>query len=262
MKESIQEVPVDLIARCRFQMRKHFPEEPLEELAESIREHGIIEPIVIRPIEAEGRATRYELVCGERRWRAAQRIGLDALPCIIRHYSDEDTAAVCLVENFQRENLSPIETARGIARLIDQFSLTQEAVAYQLGVSHTTVCHYLRLLDLPIQVQRFLDEKLLTMGHAKAILSAPEGERERLALGAVARGVTVRQLEAMARRTRPKQKSHQRKDADLKALEDQLTAVMGAAVKIDHDKKHWKGEIRIRYFSEEECQGILERLQR
>lgn len=260
MKEGIQDIPVDLIARSPYQMRKHFPEKSLEELAETMREHGVIEPVVVRPREGQGGSAGYELVCGERRWRAAQRIGLDSLPCIVRRYTDEETAAVCLVENFQRENLSPIETARGIARLIDQFSLTQDAVADQLGVSHSTVCHYLRLLELPNQVQRFLDEKLLTMGHAKAILSAPEAERERLALGAVASGTTVRKLEILARQTHPNRKPQQRKDADLIALESELSAAIGAPVKVDHDKKRWQGEIRIRYFSEDECQGIIERL--
>jgi len=261
MKETIQALPLDLIARCPYQMRKHFPEQSLIELAESMREHGVIEPVVVRPVEGQSDA-QYELVCGERRWRAAQRIGLDALPCIVRAYTDEETAAVCLVENFQRENLSPIETARGIARLIDQFALTQDAVAEQLGVSPTTVCHYLRLLELPNPVQRFLDEKLLTMGHAKAILSAPEAERERLALSAVAQDITVRKLEAWVRRSRSTRKAKQKKDADMTALENELSEAIGASVKMDHDKKHWRGEIRIQYFSEEECQGILERLRR
>jgi len=261
MKETIQAIPLDLIARCSYQMRKHFPEKSLDELAESMREHGVIEPVVVRPWKGQGGA-QFELVCGERRWRAAQRIGLDSLPCIVRAYTDEETAAVCLVENFQRENLSPIETARGISRLIDQFSLTQDAVAEQLGVSHTTVCHYLRLLELPNPVQRFLDEKLLTMGHAKAILSAPEAEREKLALATVAQEITVRKLEALVRRSRTSRKVKQRKDADITVLENALSEAIGASVKMEHDKKRWRGEIRIQYFSEEECQGILERLRR
>ena len=259
MKETVQNIPVDRISRCRFQMRTHFSNDALEELAESLRAHGVIEPVVVRPRAGEGGDAGYELVCGERRWRAAQRICMESLPCIVRAYSDEEVAAVCLVENFQRENLSPIETARGIKRLIDQFDLTQELVADQLGVSHTTVCHYLRILELPRRVQKFLDEQQLSMGHAKAILSAPEGMREKLASSAVLYGTTVRKLEALARKAKTG-KTAPRKNADLAALENELSATLGATVKIDHDGKRWQGEIRIRYHSEAECDGILQRL--
>jgi len=253
----LREVPIDLIQRGRFQPRRDMDPAALQELADSIRQQGVMQPVVIRPI-AEG---RYELIAGERRWRATQMAGLDSIPAIIRDVPDEAAIAMALIENIQRENLNPIEEAFALQRLQDEFGLTQAQVAEAVGKSRTTITNLLRLIGLSEDVRIMLEHGDLEMGHGRAMLTlAPELQMQ-VAKQVVAKSLSVRQTEALVRRVQqetPDNKARKKGalDPNIRALQDDLADRLGARVSIDHGQRG-KGKLVIEYSSLDELDGIL-----
>ena len=253
----LREVPIDLIQRGRYQPRRDMDPAALQELADSIRQQGVMQPVVVRPI-AEG---RYELIAGERRWRATQMAGLDSIPAIIRDVSDEAAIAMALIENIQRENLNPIEEAFALQRLQDEFGLTQAQVAEAVGKSRTTITNLLRLIGLSEDVRIMLEHGDLEMGHGRAMLTlAPELQMQ-VAKQVVAKSLSVRQTEALIRRVQqetPDSKSRKKGvvDPNIRALQDDLAERLGARVSIDHGQRG-KGKLVIEYSSLDELDGIL-----
>ena len=250
----LREVPIDLIQRGRYQPRRDMDPAALQELADSIRQQGVMQPVVVRPI-AEG---RYELIAGERRWRATQMAGLDSIPAIIRDVPDEAAIAMALIENIQRENLNPIEEAFALQRLQDEFGLTQAQVAEAVGKSRTTITNLLRLIGLSEDVRIMLEHGDLEMGHGRAMLTlAPELQMQ-VAKQVVAKSLSVRQTEALVRRETPDSKSRKKGvvDPNIRALQDDLAERLGARVSIDHGQRG-KGKLVIEYSSLDELDGIL-----
>ncbi|MCW8977270.1 MAG: ParB/RepB/Spo0J family partition protein [Marinobacter sp.] len=253
----LREVPIDLIQRGRYQPRRDMDPAALQELADSIRQQGVMQPVVVRPI-AEG---RYELIAGERRWRVTQMAGLDSIPAIIRDVPDEAAIAMALIENIQRENLNPIEEAFALQRLQDEFGLTQAQVAEAVGKSRTTITNLLRLIGLSEDVRIMLEHGDLEMGHGRAMLTlAPELQMQ-VAKQVVAKSLSVRQTEALVRRVQqetPDSKSRKKGvvDPNIRALQDDLAERLGARVSIDHGQRG-KGKLVIEYSSLDELDGIL-----
>lgn len=251
----LKNIPLDLIQRGKYQPRTDMHEEALAELAASIRNQGVMQPIVIRPISSE----KYEIIAGERRWRASQLAGLDSIPAIIKPVGDEAAIAMALIENIQRENLNPIEEAMALKRLQDEFELTQQEVADAVGKSRTTVTNLMRLIGLHIDVKRMLELGNLEMGHARALLALPYAEQANAARAVSARGLSVRQTEALARRLLAggnASKNVRAIDPDIKSLEESLAEKLGAKVLIQHTAKG-KGRLAIKYNSLDELDGIL-----
>ncbi|HUF71553.1 MAG TPA: ParB/RepB/Spo0J family partition protein [Gammaproteobacteria bacterium] len=258
-RTNLRELPVDLLSRGQFQPRVDMHEDTLKELAESIRVQGIVQPIVVRPTAKSNGETRYEIVAGERRWRAAQLAGLATVPALVRDIPDEAAVAVALIENIQRENLNPIEEARSLARLVQQFEMTHAEAAEAVGRSRAAVSNLLRLLELPEVVSRLLETRQLDMGHARALLGieSPEAMAE-LAQRAARDGWSVRETERAVRRlagTKPGKKLKKGKDPNVRRLETELGETLGAAVTIEGGDKG--GRIVIRYGSLDELDGIL-----
>ena len=253
----LREVPIDLIQRGRFQPRRDMDPAALQELADSIRQQGVMQPVVVRPI-AEG---RYELIAGERRWRATQMAELDSIPAIIRDVPDEAAIAMALIENIQRENLNPIEEAFALQRLQDEFGLTQAQVAEAVGKSRTTITNLLRLIGLTEDVRLMLEHGDLEMGHGRAMLTLPPEQQMQVAKQVVAKSLSVRQTEALVRRVqqeKPDQKSGREAEVDpnIRALQDDLAERLGARVSIAHGQRG-KGRLVIEYSSLDELDGIL-----
>jgi len=252
----LRELDVDLLEPNRFQPRQVFSEPKLEELAQSIRAHGFIQPLVVRRV-----GDRYHIIAGERRWRAAQRLGLSRVPVAIRSISDVDLLEVSLIENIQRENLNPIEEAKAYHRLSHEFGLTQEQVAQRTGKDRSTVTNFLRLLKLPKEVQQMVLEDRLSMGHARAVLGL-EGPNEQRAMAerTVEFGWSVRQVEkVIAARNAPHlPKKSKRVDPNVRAATETLERSLGTRVRIVEKGK--KGRIEIEYHSHEELQRLYERL--
>lgn len=252
-------LPLDLIHPNAGQPRRHFAENELDELAASIRERGVIQPVIVRPHpEREG---QYQLVAGERRWRAAQRAQLHQIPAIVRALEDRDVLELAIIENVQRVDLNPLEEAQGYAQLLETFGHTQEALAKIMGKSRSYIANALRLLNLPDQVQRLVQQGKLTAGHARALVSAidPVGLAEK----AVAAGLTVRQVEDLARKVaKPGQARHPApaKDADTRMLEGDLSAAIGMKVSIEHIGADGSGEVRIRYRSLDQLDELCRKL--
>jgi ParB family chromosome partitioning protein len=256
-ESGIAEIALDQIVRGRYQPRRIFTEESLNELAASIRAQGLMQPIVVRPRPQGG----YELIAGERRWRAARIAGLDQIPAIVREVADDRASAMALIENIQRENLNPLEEALALQRLRDEFALTQQQVADAVGKSRVAVTNLLRLLNLPPAVRELLDQGVIEMGHARALLSLDPLEQERLAREIADRQLSVRQAENMVREllapkpeTTPKEPGD--RSADTRHLEQSLAERLGAPVSIQH-KSGGSGQLVIRYSSLEELDGIL-----
>lgn len=251
----LKNIPIDLIQRGKYQPRTDMHEEALEELAASIRNQGVMQPIVVRPISSE----KYEIIAGERRWRATQMAGLDTIPAIVKPVGDEAAIAMSLIENIQRENLNPIEEAMALKRLQDEFELTQQEVADAVGKSRVTVTNLIRLIGLHIDVRRMLEHGDLEMGHARALLSLPDEQQTQVARTVAGKGLSVRQTEALVRRlmagnsTQPAGKIL---DPDIKNLEDNLADKLGAKVMIQHSAKG-KGKLVVKYNSLDELDGIL-----
>ncbi len=252
----LKNVPIDLIQRGKYQPRTDMHEEALEELASSIKKQGVMQPIVIRPISSD----KYEIIAGERRWRATQIAGLDTIPAIIKPVGDEAAIVMSLIENIQRENLNPIEEAMALKRLQDEFELTQQEVADAVGKSRATVTNLIRLIGLNIDVRRMLEHGDLEMGHARAILALPDTQQSEAARSVVGKGLSVRQTESLVRRLTAEASSspdtNKAIDPDIKNLEDNLAEKLGAKVLIQHTAKG-KGKLILKYNSLDELDGIL-----
>jgi ParB family chromosome partitioning protein len=251
----LKNIPIDLIQRGKYQPRTDMHEEALKELAASIKSQGVMQPIVIRPLSSD----KYEIIAGERRWRASQIAGLDTIPAIIKPVGDEAAIAMSLIENIQRENLNPIEEAMALKRLQDEFELTQQEVADAVGKSRATVTNLLRLIGLHIDARRMLEHGDLEMGHARALLSLPDLQQAAAARTVVGRGFSVRQTESLVRRLVAGGGTTNKGvaiDADIKNLEENLEGKLGTKVMIQHTAKG-KGKLVVKYNSLDELDGIL-----
>ncbi|MFT5503030.1 MAG: ParB family chromosome partitioning protein [Gammaproteobacteria bacterium] len=253
--QGLRMLDIDQIQRGKYQPRKNFDQSALEELAESIRNHGIIQPIVVRP---EG--NHYELIAGERRWRAAQLAGLQSMPVVIREIDSQSAAAIALIENIQREDLNPLEEALALMRLIEEFDLTHQQVADSVGRSRTAVTNLLRLLDLADPVKDQVNKGLIDMGHARALLALIRHDQIEIARIVVNRGLSVRETEALVKQTlaassaTPKPKGEG--DPDIRRLENDISEKIGAGVKIKNSKKG-SGQLVISFHNSDELEGIL-----
>ena len=260
----VRVAPIELLRRNPDQPRRTFPDEEIDGLAASIREKGLLQPILVRP--APGAPGEFQIVAGERRWRAAQRAGLRELPIIIRELDDAETLEVAILENVQREDLNPVEEAGGYKVLIDRFGRTQEAVAQVVGKSRSHIANTLRLLTLPDTVQSMIVDGQLSAGHARAIMTSENPTV--LAQAVVERGLNVRDTEALARQVAGRPGKPMRaaprpapvKDADTRALENDLSDVLGLAVEVIDSGG--EGEIRIRYATLEQLDDLCRRLTR
>ena len=252
-----QELDIDRLVPNPRQPRGHIEERTLDELAQSIRAHGVIQPIVVRPV-----ADHYEIVAGERRWRAAQRAGLLKIPIVVRAVSDADLLQVALIENIQREDLNPIEEAQAYRRLSDELQMSQEAIGEAVGKDRATVANYIRLLRLPVEVRNDLAAETLTMGHARALLGvSDEMAQRRIAREVVSRHLSVRETEALIRRETASAvapSAPPKPDPNTRAAEDQLRVALGTRVRIQ--RKGLGGRIEIDFGSELELQRIFEQL--
>lgn len=254
-QEQLHHLPLDIIQRGKYQPRRDMDPQALEELAQSIKAQGLMQPIVVRPI---GKG-RYEIIAGERRWRASQQAGLDSIPALVRDIGDEAAIAMALIENIQRENLNPIEEALSLQRLQQEFQLTQQQVAEAVGKSRASVTNLLRLIALPEEVKTLLAHGDLEMGHARALLGLPGSRQAEGARHVVAQGLSVRQTEALVRQwltQRPQSQEKAGVDPDISRLEQRLAERLGACVQIRHGSKG-KGQLVISYASLDELQGVL-----
>lgn len=251
------ELDIDLLIPNPRQPRVHIDEARLDELAASIRANGVIQPIVVRRV-----GDQFEIVAGERRWRAAQRAGLLKVPVAVRDVPDEKLLEVALIENIQRENLTPIEEALAYRRLTDELDLSQEEISAQVGKDRATIANYMRLLRLPPEVRTALNEGALLMGHARAILGlADEADQRRIGREVVAKGLSVRETEALVKREsgeKPPAKTPPQVDPNVRAAEDQLKMALGTRVRIVRKGKG--GRIEVDFVSEDELQRLFEAL--
>ncbi len=253
--EVFRVLPIERLQRGRYQPRTHMAPEALNELAESIRAQGVVQPILVRPLN-EG----FEIIAGERRWRAAQLAGLSEVPVIVRDIPDQAAMAVALIENIQREGLSPIEEAAGLKRLQDEFHLTHQEIATHIGRSRAAVTNLLRLLALEGEVREQLETGQLEMGHGRALLALPRAAQLSLAQDIVAGGLSVRETERRVQqygRTPPAKPAPA--DPDVAALEQRLSETLGARVRIQA-KRAGAGRITIDYHSMDELEGLLGRI--
>jgi ParB family chromosome partitioning protein len=253
----LQALPIEHLQRGKYQPRKDMNPEKLQELADSIKTQGIIQPIVVRKISLE----KYEIVAGERRWRAAQLAGLQQVPVVIKEIDDRTAMAIALIENIQREDLNPLEEAEALKRLLDEFDMTHQQVADAVGKSRTTVTNLLRLIDLHPDVKKLLINRQLEMGHARALLSL-DGPKQLAAANKIAKeGLTVRAAERLVKdaQAEPKATKIREIDKDTLRLQEDLTAKLGAKVVIEH-KENGAGKLVIAYSSLEELDGILEQI--
>jgi ParB family chromosome partitioning protein len=252
---ALQSLPIEFLQRGKYQPRKDINPEKLQELADSIKAQGVIQPVVVRQLESE----KYEIVAGERRWRAAQLAGLHEVPVVIKEVDDRTAMAVALIENIQREDLNPLEEAEALARLLDEFGMTHQQIADAVGKSRATVTNLLRLLDLHPEVKKLLLNRHIEMGHARALLGL-EGQKQVAAAYKIDKeGLTVRAAERLVKELQsPSVKAEKVKiiDRDTLRLQEDLTARLGARVSIDH-KKNGAGKVIITYSSLEELDGII-----
>ncbi|AFM35561.1 MULTISPECIES: ParB/RepB/Spo0J family partition protein [Stutzerimonas] len=251
----LQHLPLDLIQRGKYQPRRDMDPQALEELAQSIKNHGVMQPIVVRPVSGG----RFEIIAGERRWRASQQAGLEKVPALVREVPDEAAIAMALIENIQREDLNPIEEAVALQRLQQEFQLTQQQVADAVGKSRVSISNLLRLIALPEEIKTLLSHGDLEMGHARALLGLPAEQQVEGARHVVARGLTVRQTEALVRQwlsSKETPKAEVKVDPDISRLEQRLAERLGSPVQIKHGQRG-KGQLVIRYSSLDELQGVL-----
>jgi len=256
--ETLMSLPLDQLQPGRFQPRARIGQEGLTELAESIKAQGVMQPILARPLGAG----RYEIVAGERRWRAARMAGLAAVPTLVRDVPDRHALAIALIENLQREDLNPLDEATGIKRLIEEFGMTHSEAAEAMGRSRAAITNALRLLELAPPVQELLREGRLDMGHARALLALPALRQIDLAREAVARQLSVRQVEkrVAALAARPAARSRTRSDRDVARLEEELSGQLGTTVSIRTGAKPGSGRLVIHYSSLEQLDVLLNRL--
>jgi ParB family chromosome partitioning protein len=256
----LRELPLDLIEPGRLQPRMHMAPEAMEELAQSIRARGVVQPIVVRPAED---GVHFEIIAGERRWRAAQAAGLTEIPAVVRVVPDDAALAIALIENIQREDLNAIEEATAVGRLIKEFSLTHQEAADAIGRSRVGVSNLLRLLDLGDEARGFLERGELDMGHARALLALEDEAQDRAAREVVTRAFTARQTEELVRRMKAPEKakpaSRNSDDPDVRRLVEKLGAQLGARVQILQGGGG-KGRLVIHYASLDELDGILEHI--
>jgi ParB family chromosome partitioning protein len=257
--EGPRSIPIDLIQRNPSQPRRHFDETELGELAASIKAHGVLQPILVRPA-GEG---RFEIVAGERRWRAAQLAGLHAVPAVVRELEESDVLEIAIIENVQRSDLNPIEEAAGYQQLIDKYGHTQQDIAEQIGKSRPHIANTLRLLALPGEIQAMVRDGRLSAGHARAILTAPDPLS--LAKLAISSALSVREIERLAAKAKDDQHGPRiqtdkpEKDADTRALEKALTNALGLAVTIAH-RGEAGGDVKISYKRLDQLDDIIRRL--
>jgi ParB family chromosome partitioning protein len=255
---ALRNLPVDIIQRGKYQPRLDMHQESLQDLADSISEQGVVQPIVVRPVGAG----RYEIIAGERRWRAAQLAGLHDIPAVVREVDDRGAIAIALIENIQRENLNPIEEARALKRLVDEFEVTHEEAAHAVGRSRAAVSNLLRLLDLEETVKEMVERGELEMGHARALLALNGRHQIEAARQVVSRGLTVRATEGLVKSL---QRPHVvkpvavKKDPNIQQLESSLADRLGASVRL-RPGRGGKGKLEISYNSLDELDGILEHI--
>ncbi|MBX3704448.1 MAG: ParB/RepB/Spo0J family partition protein [Steroidobacteraceae bacterium] len=265
-RDQLSNIPVDLLQRGAYQPRQDMREESLAELADSIKAQGVVQPIVVRPLGTPeaGQPQRYEIIAGERRWRAAQMAGLADIPAVIRRVGDEAAVAMSLIENIQRENLNPLEEALALSRLITEFKLTHQQTADAVGRSRAAVSNLLRLLELPDEIKTLVEQRQLEMGHARSLL-ALTARRQQTEVGALVakKGLSVRETEALVRRILARaaagdkaQSKTRSKDPDISRLENDLADKLGATVELQH-RSGGKGKLVITYHSLDELDGIL-----
>jgi ParB family chromosome partitioning protein len=255
----VSTLPVENISRGRYQPRREFDQDKLQELADSIAAQGVLQPIVVRPVE-DG---RYEIVAGERRWRATQLAGLGDIPVVVREVDEQTAMAIGLIENIQRDDLNPLEEATALYRLLDEFELTHQDVARAVGKSRTTVTNMLRLLDLTPRVKEYVDARQLEMGHARALLGLKDERQTEAARQVVSRNLSVRDTEKLVRRLQQEENGvssgkvpDREADPDVRRLIDDLSERLGARVNIQQGSKG-KGKLVIAYNSLDELDGIL-----
>jgi len=266
--EELTRLPLDLLQRGRYQPRMDMRPETLTELADSIKAQGVVQPIVVRPLEApvNGESQRYEIIAGERRWRAAQMAGLSDIPAVIRHIPDEVAIAMALIENIQRENLNPLEEARALERLVSEFGLTHQETAQAVGRSRAAVSNLLRLLELTAEVCDLLEKRMLEMGHARALLALTERRQQtEVALLVARKGLSVRETEALVRRLQAPSAAAAHmgdgeRDPNVARLEQELAEKLGARVAIQAGRGG-RGKLVVSYNSLDELDGILAHIQ-
>ena len=262
-KEALRQLPIEQLQPGRYQPRSHFDADALAELAESINAQGVIQPVVVRPISGG----KFEIIAGERRWRAAQKAGLRDIPCVVRETDDNAALAMALIENIQREDLNPLEEALALKRLVDEFDLTHQQAADAVGRSRAAVSNLLRLLELPEVIRKLVDERQLEMGHARALLTLPQAQAEALAREAAAGGWSVREVERRAAALlkqpagAPAKGKAESRDPNIDALERELAELLNAPVSVQHGRGG-RGKLVLSYHSLDELDGILERLRR
>lgn len=263
-KPELKNIPIECLRSGKYQTRRVFAQEALQELAESIKSEGMIQPIVVRPVVSG--IGEYEIIAGERRWRAAQLAGIDTVPCLVNNYSDEQTAAITPIENIQRENLNPIEEALAYQHLIDEFNYSHEEVAAVVGKSREKITNLLRLLKLDKQVQEMLISGVLSEGHGKSIAGLPIRLQCEIAKKITENDWSTRKLEQEVRKLNSgsnQDNQSNQADPDVKALERLITEQIGSEVKLEvdisstHKKSGW---LKIKYFNEEILAGILDKL--
>lgn len=255
----LRELAVELLQRGRYQPRTDMHPESLEELADSIREQGLVQPIVVRPVSQD----KYEIIAGERRWRAAQMAGLHDVPVVVRDVDDRAAIAMALIENIQRENLNPIEEARSLHRLMEEFELTQQQAAEAVGRSRSGVANLLRLLELNEDVKVRLEKRELEMGHARALLALKDLQQSETARKVANAGLSVRETEKLVRKLSEPKPSKATKsseiDSNVRRLQEDLSAKLGAAVTLQC-KPNGKGKLTITFNSNDELEGILDHI--
>lgn len=254
-------LPVDRLQPGKYQPRSRMDEESLNELAASIKAQGIMQPVLVRPVASMPGAERYEIVAGERRWRAAQIAGLRDIQVLVRHIPDEQALAMALIENIQRENLNPLEEALGLQRLVDEFRLTHQQAADAVGRSRPAASNLLRLLQLSTPVQELLLDGKIDMGHARAVLPLPNGQQVAVAQRIVQKNLSVREAERLVQQiiNPPKKTPEKPVDRDLLRLQEELSDAVGANVAIRSSKKG-AGKITIEFGNLEQLEGILNKL--
>ena len=264
-QDALRQIPVELLQRGQYQPRLDMRQDSLEDLASSIKAQGVVQPIVARPLQKTGDVQRYEIVAGERRWRAAQLAGLAEIPAVVRDVPDESAIAMALIENIQRENLNPLEEARALDRLIREFDLTHAEAATAVGRSRASVSNLLRLQDLSDKVKPLLEGRQIEMGHARALLGIADAARQFDAARQVVRkSLSVRETENLVKRllsggtSRPAKKTAT-VDADIRRLEIEVSEKLGAKVRVDHSTKG-AGKLVISYNSLDELDGILKHI--
>lgn len=264
--DKLQNIPLDLLQRGQYQPRVDMRQDSLEELANSIKAQGVVQPIVARPLRKNGKAQKYEIIAGERRWRAAQMAGLADIPAVIRDVPDDAAIAMALIENIQREDLNPLEEARALDRLIREFNITHQEAADAVGRSRASVSNLLRLNDLSDKVKSLLESRQIEMGHARALLAVTDKTQQfDVARQVIKSAMSVRETEQLVRRTlsgagnKRANNSKAAPDADIRRLEIEISEKLGAKTRIDHGSKG-SGKLVISYNSLDELDGILKHL--